>query len=245
MRGIVLKLLLSSAIIVGGAVTVQQEVYAKTNTDIKSNVLLAENTGLQNGKYKVSVKTLKENSDGISMAGQYVDQTATLDVSNGKKYLNLGISRSDWMKNIKITVNGSSAPFKLVNKGGNNAVVKFEIPDLKAKIKFSMNVVPMGNANVSFRVVLGDNFTKISSDNNANSTSNKSEAKNQNTTKSSVPTSTKNTTNNKQETTNTNVQENADSKDLPETGSKIPQGAVIGFGGLAAIAGAILIKKKM
>ena len=245
MRGRVLKLLLASAIIVGATVTVQQEAYAKTNTDIKSNVLLAENTGLQNGKYKVSIKTLKENSDGISMAGQYVDQTANLDVSNGKKYLNLGISRSDWMKNIKITVNGSSAPFKLINKGDNNAVVKFEIPDLKAKIKFSMNVVPMGNANVSFRVVLGDNVTKTSSDNNANSTSGKTETKKQNVTKTSAKESTQNTTNNKQETSNTNVQENSNSKDLPDTGSKVPQEAVIGFGALSAIVGALLIKKKM
>ena len=97
------------------------------------------------------------------------------------------------------------------------AVLKFAIPNKKANIKFRMNVVPMGDADVAFRVVLNDNITKISG-----GSSNKNTQKN-NSTKAGKDNS---------------------EKELPQTGFPISGSNLLVMGGLSTVLGAGLLKKK-
>ncbi|WP_053955874.1 NEAT domain-containing protein [Inediibacterium massiliense] len=106
----------------------------------------------------VEIEVLKEDSNEQSMAHAYIGKKAGFEVRDGKQYLTVYIKRSEWMKNIDITVDGKSVKYdrkvvKTSSKEGENITVEFEIPNLDAKIKFHMNVLPMGEARVAFRIV--------------------------------------------------------------------------------------------
>ncbi|WP_053955610.1 NEAT domain-containing protein [Inediibacterium massiliense] len=148
----------------------------KVNTT-KKTVQVKEKEPLKIGKYTVSADVLKINADELSIAGQYMDPQAVLEVTKDKKkkekkYIELKLIRSDWMKNVKVTVDGKNVDhtskvtktYKEKNEEGKNktdSTIRFEIPKLDSKIKLGMTVVPMGNADVEFRVQLQDDITKL------------------------------------------------------------------------------------
>ncbi len=82
-----------------------------------------------------------------------------------------------------------------------------------------MNVVPMDNADVAFRIVLNDDIKKISGE-------------------SPKQSSKKNDDNNK-----SSKSSNAE-KELPQTGFPISNGSLLLMGGLSTLLGAGLLKKR-
>lgn len=222
MKKRLLSLLIISVLTIGITTNITNNVFALENPT-KDMVLQAQNNILQDGKYSVSINVLKEQSDEYSIAGQYIKQASNISVENGKIYLSVNITRIDWMKNISIFVNGSSVSYNLNKSSDKNAVIKFQIPNVNAKIKFGMNVVPMDNARVAFRVTLSDNIKPLvnSTQQNAN---NKSNVK---------------------EVNNASVSKDSKSNDeLPKTGSPICQSNLLLLGGITTIIGIILVKKK-
>lgn len=224
MKKKVLSLLIIGTLATGISGVMTSNVFAAGNLDnaSKSMVLLAKNDSLQDGKYSVGIKILKEKSDDLSMAGQYIGQTAKINVENGKMYLSVDVTRIDWMKNISVFLNGSSVNYDLKKASDNkNATVKFQIPNTKPDIKFGMNVEPMGNARVAFRVVLNDNITKLAGSTVKNNNDNDNKA-----TSSSLAKATKS------------------KGELPKTGSPISQSSLLWLGGLTTVLGGVLLKKK-
>ncbi|QBD84759.1 LPXTG cell wall anchor domain-containing protein [Clostridium tetani] len=149
-----LKVLIVS-VLVGGMASASTQVFAQNIGVNNSNspIILAQNDKLKDGKYDVSVQILKENSEELSMAGQYISKNASLKVENGQTYMTLNFSKINWMKNIKISVNGAEVSYKTI-PSGENATITFKVPDIKANIKVRMNVEPMGNVGVAFRVAI-------------------------------------------------------------------------------------------
>lgn len=246
MKNKCLKLLtasfVSSAIILSST-----QVFAKSiENNYKTNIinseinktdnvmLVAKNDVLKDGKYNVNVEVLKADVDELSMAGQYIDKKAILEVESDKKYITLNISRIDWMENIKALVDDTSVEYETIkndneaekDKEGESATIKFQIPNLDSNIKFRMNVIPMGNAEVEFRVDIQDDITKLGSEVSEEDTSkNKSEEKKENSEQS------------------TTVEKNKEESKLPRTGYPIAQGSLLIIGGLTTISG-ILVKNK-
>lgn len=177
MKGKFIKLALACALTTGilvpssKAFAMNRNALSNLNSN-KSMVLLAKNDSLQDGKYNVSIETLKEKNDELSMAGQYIDSNATLDVSGGKTYVTIKVLRNDWMKNIRIFVDDSQVNYEhnQLDNEGKVSTLKFAVPNSKSNVKFRMNVVPMGNADVCFRVALKDNITKISGETSTGNT---------------------------------------------------------------------------
>lgn len=194
------------------------------------SILVAENNTLEDGQYNVSIQTLKEKSNELSMAGQYMNEKALLEVKGQDKYMTLTLTKIEWMKDIAVMVNGSSVKYDLVKKGDSaeTATIRFKVPKEKPDIKFQMNVEPMGNARVIFRVDVQNDITKISG---AAKTSN---AEQNNKSQSTAENSEQDTANNKD-----GKQDN-----LPQTGSPITQGSLLGIGGLALVAGTMTLKKR-
>ncbi|WP_053955875.1 NEAT domain-containing protein [Inediibacterium massiliense] len=142
---------------------------------------VVEKEPLKVGKYNVGVTAVKAKSNEMSMAGQYMDTQAVLEVTKDKqnkekRYLEIKLTRSDWMENIKVNVGDKEVAYtakvlktyKEKNEAGKNKAdssIRFEIPNSKSgekpNIKLGMNVIPMGNASVEFRVQLGDEITKV------------------------------------------------------------------------------------
>ena len=187
----------------------------------KNIVLLAQKDGLEDGKYSVSFQTLKEKGAELSMAGQYVDSNGVLEVQGGNMYFTFKVLRNDWMKNIKVLVDHASVQYEHASQDneGKVAAIKFQIPNKKPNIKIRMNVVPMDNADVAFRIVLNDDIKKISGESPKESS--KKDDDNNKSSKSS----------------------NAE-KELPQTGFPISNGSLLLMGGLSTLLGAGLLKKR-
>ncbi|RXM58560.1 NEAT domain-containing protein [Clostridium tetani] len=156
-----LKVLIVS-VLVGGIASVSTQVFAQNigTTNSNSPIILAQNDKLKDGKYDVSVQILKENSEELSMAGQYVNKNASLKVENGQSYITLNFSKINWMKNIKISVNGAEVSYKTI-PSGENATITFKVPNTKANIRVAMNVEPMGNVSVAFRVAIQNDIKQL------------------------------------------------------------------------------------
>ncbi len=118
----------------------------------------------KDGLYSLKAKILKESSDDPSMSARYV-KDINYEVKDGKKYLIVTLNRTDWMKNITATVDGKEITPTVIEKIKNNngeeiSRIKFPINGLDSKIKLTMNVVPMDNSRVSFRIVPDKNSLK-------------------------------------------------------------------------------------
>ncbi|KGM97634.1 hypothetical protein Z956_01310 [Clostridium botulinum D str. CCUG 7971] len=107
----------------------------------------------EDGMYRVNINALKKDSDEPSMAGQYLNGIADYEVKEGTKYLTVTLNRMDWMKNVAVYVNGDKKKYEEKSIGKNRSEIKFETDGIGAEVKLEMNVVPMGNSRVTFRVV--------------------------------------------------------------------------------------------
>lgn len=185
------------------------------------SILVAENNALEDGKYNLSIETLKEDSDELSMAGQYMNKKALLEVEGQNMYMTLTLTKIEWMQDIEILVEGSSVKYDLVKKGDNaeTATVRFKVPNENPNVGFHMNVEPMGNARVKFKVAFQNDINKISGSTNKS--------------------------NDVQDNTSTSLDEseNVLEDTLPQTGSPITQRRVLALSGLAIVAGTLSLKK--
>lgn len=223
MKNNILKICLATAIVgniaLGSNYAFAADINTK-NSNYEQQIITAENNQLQNGQYTVNIETLKENSDELSMAGQYIDKTANVNVENGTMTLSLRITKINWMKNIEVAVDGSIVNYETVMEGddGKVATISFPITGQNPNIVFHMNVEPMGNARVCFRVALQGDFNKVGEN---------------------VTTTASNTENNDSKN-NTN----GENKELPKTGSMINNKGLIAIGSLAAVSGILLKRRK-
>ncbi|QPW57307.1 NEAT domain-containing protein [Clostridium botulinum] len=100
----------------------------------------------------INVQVLKEKSHEPSMAAQYVEKTIKYTEKDGKKYFTVTLNRMDWMKNVAIEVGGNKVTAEK-KENGNIGEYTFEVGSEKEEVMMRMNVVPMGNARVAFRIV--------------------------------------------------------------------------------------------
>ncbi|RXM58559.1 NEAT domain-containing protein, partial [Clostridium tetani] len=131
----------------------------------------------QNGVYRVDVKILRDKDNTLSMAGQYVKDVVDYEINDNKKYIVVTIDKSNWLKNIDVEVDGGGVKYNIIDEitnsdGEKTSKIKFEVKDLDSKIKFSMNVEPMGNAKVSFRIAPDKNSMKFTGKSSTSKTKN-------------------------------------------------------------------------
>ncbi|SHE98524.1 NEAT domain-containing protein [Clostridium fallax] len=202
----------------------------------------------KDGLYEISMKTLKENSDEPSMAGAYLGDKAKVEMKNGKKYVILTLNRSDWMDNIEALVNGKKANYDVLNvkslpNGEKTSTIRFEVPDLTSPITLKMNVKPMGNERVAFRVLLNKDSLKYLK--NTNYDPKEAEEyldKLAEDTKDKV----KETNSTKESSNKNNIDSKKISKEkkLPKTGVSIGGGIMATIGSIVSALGLALMKNK-
>lgn len=108
-----------------------------------SMVLMPAGTSLANisdGTYKVNYQILKADNDSVSMANDYFEKPAILTVEQGKKYIQLTINHSSW---IKTFTDGNGGPVQVMseNKSADTRVVKFPVNDLSKPVPMKMHVL--------------------------------------------------------------------------------------------------------
>ncbi|NEZ48185.1 DUF1533 domain-containing protein [Clostridium botulinum] len=197
------------------------------NEKFYSNMnISSQNQKESNKKEEVNIKVLQEKSDATSMAGGYIKKVEH-EIVNGKQYLILSIDSIDWMSNITAAIDGSeeikvdeierSAKKVADGKGKQVGKIKFEIKDLSSKILMHMNVEPMGNNRVAFRII---SVNVNDDEHNKNKTSNEEIKKDENKVKD-----------NKKETNKKENLEKGDSKEKQDLNKKSIEDGIytIGF----------------
>ncbi|WP_142415560.1 NEAT domain-containing protein [Hathewaya massiliensis] len=130
---------------------------AKKGENTKPEQKPEDKKEFKNGVYSLNAKILKENSDDPSMAAQYI-KDINCEIENGNKYITVSLNRIDWMKDLKVTVDGKEITPQITDRiknknGEEQGKIRFQIGSLNSKIMLHMNVVPMGNSTVAFRLV--------------------------------------------------------------------------------------------
>ena len=136
-----------------------------TTVATSDSIKTIESSKQNNKLYDIKVKILKENEDVQSMAANYIKKVS-YEIKDGKHYIIAKLNRSDWMSGIKAKVDGKEISPEILNKeknsnGEETSNIKFEVKDLSSKIVLGMNVEPMGNARVSFRIVSEEESLKL------------------------------------------------------------------------------------
>ena len=180
---------------------------------------------------------------GNSMARRVLKKTSGVNINNGKIYTTLEFDKVqyEFLKNIKINVNG-----KNVNFTENNRKIKFEVPSLNSKIVVSAFVTAM-NKDVSFQTILKEDTLKKL--NLSEGSTNKPEENKDNTSKNENKQNNK--TENKSSSTKADkgngnkINSNKEmSNKLPDTGMNFAGSVLAGLGALGVGALSIISKRK-
>ncbi|MFH5186250.1 NEAT domain-containing protein [Paenibacillus sp. TAB 01] len=105
---------------------------------------------LADGEYTIGFTALKDGTEETSVMDGYTLKPAKLDVVDGKKYISLTLTNSDWVKFFQTQQNGVYVDAEVVSPdtsvdGVNQRVVKFEIADFTSKINAYTHVkIPDG-----------------------------------------------------------------------------------------------------
>ena len=151
---------------------------------------------LQGGIYTIKNDVSHESETGMAMARAYVNESMTLEKSNGSWYYTIKFNGAQYMSKHAIYVSGSKVSHTVKSKdtSADTIELKFKTSSIAPKLKVSMYVSAMGR-DVEFGVIPKESTLKLvkateetKSESSTSSNSNKTESstnKNNNSTSSS------------------------------------------------------------
>ena len=103
--------------------------------------------------YNVQNNVTHHNATGVAMARKYLNSNTEVKEINGKYYVTLIFTGTEFMQNHEIYVNGSKVSHSIVSSTGDSVSIKFTIASLNDAISVKTYVVPMAK-DVEFGVEL-------------------------------------------------------------------------------------------
>lgn len=103
--------------------------------------------------YNVQNNVTHHNATGVAMARKYLNSNTEVKEINGKYYVTLTFTGTEFMQNHEIYVNGSKVSHSIVSSTGDSVSIKFTIASLNDAISVKTYVVPM-TRDVEFGVEL-------------------------------------------------------------------------------------------
>lgn len=103
--------------------------------------------------YNVQNSVTHHNATGVAMARKYLNSNTEVKEINGKYYVTLTFTGTEFMQNHEIYVNGSKVSHSIVSSTGDSVSIKFTIASLNDAISVKTYVVPMAR-DVEFGVEL-------------------------------------------------------------------------------------------
>ena len=103
--------------------------------------------------YNVQNNVTHHNATGVAMARKYLNSNTEVKEINGKYYVTLTFTATEFMQNHEIYVNGSKVSHSIVSSTGDSVSIKFTIASLNDAISVKTYVVPMAR-DVEFGVEL-------------------------------------------------------------------------------------------
>ncbi|KPV55284.1 hypothetical protein QJ48_33980 [Paenibacillus sp. A3] len=103
---------------------------------------------LEDGSYTIGFTVLKEDKDEPSMVNDYLPKPvqAKLEVKDGKQFATITLLNSSWWQYFKTENDGQFVDAEVVSRDEvkNTRVVKFEVPDVSAKLNAKIHVKIIG-----------------------------------------------------------------------------------------------------
>lgn len=109
--------------------------------------------------YTIENDVIYDNPVGYQMARNYLEKISKVEVIDGKYFVTLTFTGTEYMSNHEVYVNGNKINATVTNTNGK-AIVKFEVASLNEDIKVSTYVAPMSR-NVEFGVALKNDTLKL------------------------------------------------------------------------------------
>ncbi len=135
-----------------------------TSTGSSSNSSTSTESTVKKGKlYTIQNTVSHESETGKQMARQYLNSTSKVELIDGKYYVTLTFTGSEFMKNHVIYVNGSKVSYTVSAKSGDSVSLRFRVSSLSDSIKVGTYVIPMSR-NIEFSVKLLENTLKFVKD---------------------------------------------------------------------------------
>lgn len=135
-----------------------------TSGSSSSNSSISTESSVKKGKlYTIQNTVSHESETGRQMARKYLNSTSKVEEIDGKYYVTLTFTGSEFMKNHAIYVNGSKVSHTVAAKSGDSISLRFRVSSLSDTIKVGMYVVPMSR-NIDFTVKLLQNTLKFVKD---------------------------------------------------------------------------------
>lgn len=92
---------------------------------------------IADGTYNVSYKVVEAGNNNVSIADGYFSKPAKLTVENGKNYVQMTLTDSDYIKSLS----GPYGNVTVVSEGNNTRVVKMQVGDLSQPVTMNMHIV--------------------------------------------------------------------------------------------------------
>ena len=103
--------------------------------------------------YNVQNNVTHDNATGVAMARKYLNSDTEIKEINGKYYVTLTFTGTEFMQNHEVYVNGSKVSHSIVSSTSDSVSIRFNIESLNDTISVKTYVVPMAR-NVEFGVEL-------------------------------------------------------------------------------------------
>ncbi|PGN56379.1 cell surface protein, partial [Bacillus cereus] len=97
---------------------------------------------MKDGEYSINFKTLKDQTDEISMMNTYTKSPGVLKVKDGKKYVSFTLTNSAWITKFEFDKNGSFVDANVLSEDtkADTRVVEVEVADLSKKLNAKVKV---------------------------------------------------------------------------------------------------------
>lgn len=122
-----------------------------TDTTVEEETAVKETVNVK--VYSVQNNVTHESATGVSMARKYLNSTTEVKEINGKYYVTLTFTGTDFMQNHEIYVNGSKVSHSVVASTSDSISIRFVVGSLEDSISVKTYVVPMSRE-VQFGVEL-------------------------------------------------------------------------------------------
>lgn len=155
----------------------------------------ADLSELKAGVYTISNDVSHENETGMAMARSYLNESMTLEKTNGSWYYTIKFSGLQYMSNHTIYIDGSKVIHTVKSKNTSQDTIEltFKTNSITPNLKVSMYVSAMGR-DVEFGVIPKEstlNLVKLTEESNVENSKNSSSDKIDDSTNSSTKTETK------------------------------------------------------
>lgn len=114
----------------------------------------------ENGIYTVSNEVSHDNPVGQGMARSYTEAISDVEITDSGTFVTLAFNNTQYMGEFSLSVNGSSVSYEQSSAGNNIKKLRFQVPDLNARITVGLFVIPM-DTNVEYTVTFNEGSLKL------------------------------------------------------------------------------------